>query len=467
MKQGELIGWPMVLSLGVMAGASSALESWVPLAGFLGAAFVLASVYRPAIPVAVAFLAILLDSRGMTSLKLFGLPITLSKAAVLFSMAAHFLHCMLARKPLITPTPLTPGIFAIVMTMIMSLVTAVEPGWGYIDTAGVIMLALMCHLVYQSVDEGSLPWMVRVMSTFTVGVLAWTLLTQRKEGFFVTLDHAWQQRTSGAYGDPNAWSTALLVVCPILLAALAADRHWIANPLLVALGVTFPACIMQSMSRAGLLSFVIITPGLAYVLWDRKRLLSISVLLLLMAVPFVINVEAALLRYQTLVDPTLEADLGHGSLRERTALLEAGIRIFLEHPVLGVGTGLFRLHASYVSAGEVWKIAHNSYINVAAEQGVPGILSHLYFGFLLYKAAWQTAIRANTAYTRSFGQGFFLALLAFCAMAFTLNLATFAIAWYMLGLGLLVGHIGQAEHLPDRMERILATPPRSAEQPAT
>jgi O-antigen ligase len=467
MKPADLIGVPLIVALGLVAGATSALESWAPLAFFFGGAFVLASFYRPAIPVAVAFLAILLDSRGMTSLRLFGLPITLSKAAVLFAMGSHFIHCMIARKPLITPTPLTPGIFAIVMTMIMSLVTAVDPSWGYLDTIGVIMLALMCHLVYQSVDEGSLPWMVRIMSAFTVGVLAWTLLTQRKEGFFVTLDHAWQQRTSGAYGDPNAWSTALLVVCPILLAALAADKHWLSSPLLLGLGVTFPACIFQSMSRAGLLSFVIILPGMAYVLWGRKRLLAVSAFALLAAVPFVINIEAALLRYQTLLDPTLEADLGHGSLTERTALLKAGFKIFMENPVLGVGTGLFRIHASYVSAGEVWKIAHNSYINVAAEQGVPGILTHLYFGFLLYKAAWQAAIRSNTEYTRSFGQGFFLSLLAFSAMAFTLNLATFAIAWYMLGLGLLVGHIGQAEQLPDRMDRILAANLRAEESVAS
>jgi hypothetical protein len=46
--------------------------------------------------------------------------------------------------------------------------------------------------------------------------------------------------------------------------------------------------------------------------------------------------------------------------------------------------------------------------------------------------------------------------MAFSAMAMTLNLATFAAAWYMLGLGLLVGRLGDAEQVPDRLERILA-----------
>jgi O-antigen ligase len=450
------LGYPAVISLGMVVGAMAAIESWLSLVLFLGVAFTYASFKKPAIPVAVAFLGILLDAGGMTSLRLFGLPVTLSKGAVLFALGSHFVHCMVLRKPMFTWTPVTPGIAAILMTMILSLITSIDARWGYIDIMGVAMLGLMMHLVYQSVDEVSLPWMVRIMTAFTIGVLLWTLATQRKEGFFVTLDHAWQQRTSGAFGDPNAWSTALLVICPILLAALAADRHWSSTPLLILLGAAFPACIFQSMSRAGLLSFVVIFPGLVYVLRKRTRLLAFSFFVFLMAVPLVLNIDAALLRYRTLLDPTLEADLGHGSLRERTALLKAGIKIFMENPLLGVGTGLFRLHASYVSAGEVWKIAHNSYINVAAEQGIPGILSHLYFGSLLYKSAWQAAIRAKTEYTRSFGQGYLLALLAFSAMAMTLNLATFAAAWYMLGLGLLVGKLGEAERVPDRLERVLA-----------
>jgi hypothetical protein len=449
-------GRSFIIALGLIAGASASLESWAPIAIAIGVLVVYLSLMRPAVPVALAFLGILLDARGLTSLQLFGLPVTMSKGTVLFALGTHFVNCMVLRRPVFSWTPVTPGVVAILMTMVLSLMTAVDPRWGYVDIMGVLMLGLMTHLVYQAVDENSLPWMVRAMSLFSIGVLTWTLMTQRKQGFFVTLDHAWQQRTSGAYGDPNAWSTALLVVCPILLAALAADRHWSSTPLLIALGAAFPACIVQSMSRAGLLSFAVIVPGLAYVLRKRMRLLALSGVALVLTIPFVINLDAALLRYQTLLDPTLEADLGHGSLRERTALLKAGFKIFMENPVLGVGTGLFRLHASYVSAGEVWKIAHNSYVNVAAEQGIPGILSHLYLGVLLYKSAWQTATRSKSDYTRSFGQGYLLALMAFSAMAMTLNLATFAAAWYMLGLGLLVGRLGDAEQVPDRLERILA-----------
>ncbi|HMV67306.1 MAG TPA: O-antigen ligase family protein [Myxococcota bacterium] len=457
-----------IVAIGVLVGSAAIMESFMPAVLAAGAAMLILSLYRPTLPITLAFLGILLDARGMTSVRVLGVPLTLSKMAVLFAIGSHFTNSMVRRVPPIVWAPVTPGVVGIVLTMILSLVTAVDPSWGYTDTIGVIMLAVMTHLIYQAVKEEDLPWMIRLMSAFTVLILAWTLFTQRKEGFFVTLDHAWQQRTSGAYNDPNAWSTALLVICPMLIAGLSVDRHPLATPLLIGVASTFPLCILQSMSRAGLLSFVIIAPGLIFILRRRKMLLLFAGLSLLLLLPMIINLEAALLRYRTLLDPTLEADLGHGSLRERRALLEAGLQIFWEHPYLGVGTGLFRVHASYVSAGEVWKIAHNSYVNVAAEQGVPGLISHAYLGFLLYKTAWHGAMRSQSELTRSVGQGFLLSLIAFSAMALTLNLATFAAAWFMLSLGLVVARLGGSETVPDRMERLraAAVQPRAETAPA-
>jgi hypothetical protein len=448
-----LLEYGSIIAIGILVGGMAVQESYMPAVMAIGAALMVTSLYRPTVPITLAFLGILLDARGMLTVKVLGIPLTLSKISVLFAISSHFANSMVRRVSPVVWAPITPGVIAMIITMIMSLIAAVDPKMGYTDTIGVIMLAVMTHLIYKAVQLEDLPWMIRMMSAFTIIILLWTLFTQRKEGFFVTLDHAWQQRTSGAYNDPNAWSTALLTICPMLIAGLAADKHPLATPLLVGVMATFPACILQSMSRAGLLAFVIISPGVVYVLRNRRSLLVAAGVVVVLSLPMFINLEALMLRYQTLLDPTLEADLGHGSLRERKALLDAGIKIFMEHPWLGVGTGLFRVHASYVSAGEVWKIAHNSYINVAAEQGIPGILSHAYMGALLYQSAWNAAIRSKTEMTRSLGQGFMLSLLAFSAMAFTLNLATFAAAWFMLSLGMVVGRLGEAETVPDRLER--------------
>ncbi len=444
------------IGFGLVIGASSAVESWAPLVLAAAAAFGWVSLKRPSVPILFAFIGILFDAIGLTGIRVLGLPVTLGKISVLYALGAHLLHRLMSREPLFRATPVTTGLFAILLTMLASLVNAVDPTWGYSDVMGAIMLTLLVHLVYDTVDEVALPWILRGMGIAAVSLMLWTLLTQRKMGFFVTLDAAWQQRTSGAFGDPNAWCTALLVVCPILIGALAADKHKLATPILMGLMVTFPAGVVQSMSRAGLVTFIVISPGLLYLMRGRKTMLMTAGLALLVAIPFVVDLDAALLRYQTLLDPTLEADLGRGSISERRALAEAALEMFFANPVLGVGAGLFRVHSTYVSPGEVWKVAHNSYLNVAAEQGSVGILAHLYLGALIYRAAWHGVVRTKTELTRAVGAGLFVSLLAFSAMAFTLNLNTFAIAYYMLGFGLMVCRLGGSEEVIDRLEQARA-----------
>lgn len=447
----------LVLALGLICGATSVVQSMAPVIVVFGFGLLYLSLTRPAVPVALAFVGILLDARGMTDIRVLGLPITLSKLMVLYAVGSHFVHALLGKSPLMRWSPASGGFAVIVLAMLLSMVNSVQPSLGFMDTAGVIMLILMLHVMYTAVPEPDLPWMLRFMSSVTVTVLTWNILTQRANGFYVTLDNAWQQRTSGAYGDPNAWSTCLVVVCPLLLAFLARDKHWTATPMLVGLLAAYPLAILQSMSRAGLIAFVLTLPGLVWILRDKKWLLISAGLAVLIIVPMTVNIESMLLRYQTLVDPTLESDLGHASLREREGLLAAGIQIFSQYPVTGVGVGMFRMFASYVSAGEVWKIAHNSYVNVAAEQGIPGILAHGFLMWRLVGVAWNGWVKPETEAEQTLGLGFLISLGAYGAMAATLNLATFAIAWYMLGVGMLASRYAGAEIVEDPMERALAT----------
>jgi O-antigen ligase len=66
--------------------------------------------------------------------------------------------------------------------------------------------------------------------------------------------------------------------------------------------------------------------------------------------------------------------LASDSARERFEILKTGLHIAVTHPVLGVGIGCYReANARYApQLGE--RDAHNTYINVAAEMGFPGLL---------------------------------------------------------------------------------------------
>jgi len=66
-----------------------------------------------------------------------------------------------------------------------------------------------------------------------------------------------------------------------------------------------------------------------------------------------------------------------GSAKQRFAVLQTATRIIRDHPVLGVGLGGYaRANAEYSPALGL-RDTHNTYVNVAAETGIPGLLIFL------------------------------------------------------------------------------------------
>jgi O-antigen ligase len=72
--------------------------------------------------------------------------------------------------------------------------------------------------------------------------------------------------------------------------------------------------------------------------------------------------------------PSFNTQLAEGSARERFEILNTGLSIFARNPVVGVGIGCYReANARYApQLGE--RDAHNTYISLAAETGLPGLL---------------------------------------------------------------------------------------------
>lgn len=84
--------------------------------------------------------------------------------------------------------------------------------------------------------------------------------------------------------------------------------------------------------------------------------------------------------FSTTIRARLEsiANLGHHSSVERFALWQSGIRMFLQHPFLGVGPGNFVDLLPDFYPGEVLT-AHNAVVNILAESGLLGLFTYLLF----------------------------------------------------------------------------------------
>ena len=103
------------------------------------------------------------------------------------------------------------------------------------------------------------------------------------------------------------------------------------------------------------------------------------------------------LRKATSIETIGEMD-PEGSARERFAVLQTAVRIVVDHPLLGIGLGAYdRANAQYSpSLGD--RDTHNTYMNIAAETGLPGLVFFLALVTTALRTARDALRRAKGAW---------------------------------------------------------------------
>jgi O-antigen ligase len=172
-------------------------------------------------------------------------------------------------------------------------------------------------------------------------------------------------------GDANYYSLSALLTVPIAFCLLRARlRPWQRWFCLTCLGVTLLG-LTAAASRGG---FVGLGAALLVTVWhnrERARILCLAVLVL---TPLMLVSPSSPLR--RLLNP---AESDREATANRFAAWRAGLRMVAGAPLTGIGVGNFQpLVLQYSTPGqEVETIAHNTYLEVAAEMGVPGLLLYL------------------------------------------------------------------------------------------
>ncbi len=428
---------------GVALGLLALVKWWLPLL-VIGALVVGAiALQRPAALVPVVFGAIYLEGLGGFDGDVLAIPITLSKAAVAAAGLAWLVHAAWHRKALLRWTSLSPGLAALILAMIVSVAAAKDLTLGtpFVLLFGVVTLSFLVHLIATMVAPEDLRWVLRAMAVLLVLLLA---ATAGRAGPVDVVEG----RFAGTLGDPNEWSTSLILATPLLAAALVRDRWIGATPVLGALLALFPIHVLLSLSRAGLITMLLIAPLLVWILRPRKRLLLAGFVAILALVPVFASTEELTERYESLVD--VDAREADGSMNTRTGLLRVGLLLLRENWLTGVGVGMFRFEALGANSGATGThVAHNTYLSVGVEQGLLGLLAMALLGGLLALHVVRTVRAARTDAMRDVALGYAASVVGFGVMALTLDLITFAAAYFALGLGLAIERA--AERSPEAL----------------
>jgi len=196
-------------------------------------------------------------------------------------------------------------------------------------------------------------------------------------------------RPGGATGDANYFALDACLVLPVAFLLVWQSRlRWERMFAFGCLVITILATILGA-SRGGLIAVSVASVWL--ILHSPRRLRNLVVLVILIIPPLLLLPMSPLRR---LMHPQASDVTGQV---DRYASWKAGLRMIKRHPLTGIGLGEFKPQMlAYADPGVGFSsIAHNTYIEVAAETGLPNFIVFLTMLFFTYRSLSQVRRRAS------------------------------------------------------------------------
>jgi O-antigen ligase len=196
-------------------------------------------------------------------------------------------------------------------------------------------------------------------------------------------------------GDANYFSMAGMLAVPISYFWFTAERDPIYRWFILATLLVTSAGIAVSGSRGGLLALFTFILFVAF--RSRYRLRNMLIISLILIPPMLMVPRNPVVR---IFHPDEADRLGTQS---RLQTWKAGLRMIADRPLMGIGLGEFKpTIAMYAQNPRLAKIAHNTYLEIAAELGVPCLLLYLWLLHATYRSLKRTGEVAQRLHSELF-----------------------------------------------------------------
>jgi O-antigen ligase len=209
--------------------------------------------------------------------------------------------------------------------------------------------------------------------------------------------------SAGQYSNPNDLAQILLLgMCclPVL-------GTWLKNRVLKALCylaiVPFLYTVFITGSRSALITAIVLA-GVVFFYSPAPKKILLLLLFPILGGGLLSLSDTARLRLRTLLEnnPVRAANYSEevaiASANARILTLKQSLQLTLEHPLFGVGPGVFQSAAAGLRSAQsqraLWIETHNSYTQVSSETGVPGLI--LFCGAVLVSLRQLLRVRAQT-----------------------------------------------------------------------
>lgn len=237
------------------------------------------------------------------------------------------------------------------------------------------------------------------------------------------------------YYDANDFATLITTAMPLGLYFVLANRRLLLRLLSLVGLVVLVVALIRSGSRGGFLAFLAVGAFILVGFTSVPARARVAGLVVILAVLSTTASDKYWTQMQTIIHP--HEDYNMTDETGRVKIWKRGIGYMLGSPAFGVGMGNFQTAEGTLSPfarrgetgrGVRWGAAHNTFVQIGAELGIPGLL--LFVGLLVslfaaLRRVTQYGARAGPASTDSsrLAQALMAALVGFIVGGFFLSLA--------------------------------------------
>ena len=382
-----------VIGGGVAVGGAASGAPSLLVMGAIGAVVVIAAaVVSPAL--GLAGLAFTLPFDQLTHAG--PIPLTTSEALIGLLVLVWVIRQVLPNAPALYRTPLDILVLVFAGVTVLTLV-GFNPN-TQVQLVGILKAIggiVMFFLATQSLRVRNDIWLV-------IGAVIATGLIQAADtslGVFTGQAVSEQTRANGPVIDANLFGGFLVLVIPMLMAiGLAVRRLWVTIATAAATLVC-TAALAATLSRSAWLGLLAATLVLALVWPERRRHIAA-----------VVGVLAVLLLVVGLAGPIgarlAQHDTGPlAMLADRWAVWNSAVAMTRDHPSFGIALDNFQnFDPDYGNFGI--NHAHNLFLNLAAERGIPALLVFGAIIFALFRALVSSLRNAQSMMERALIAGF-------------------------------------------------------------
>jgi len=272
-----------------------------------------------------------------------------------------------------------------------------------------------------------------------------------------------QERLGGPIGEKNYYAQIMLMLVPLGLSRFWGERSKRLRAFALAATGLIIVGAMLTYSRGlaiGLAAVLMLMVFMRYIKPSQFILTLLGLVLLMQAVPeFGARLSKTLPFGEVLSgEQTTSIAQTDTSTQGRVGEMGAAALVFLDHPIVGVGPGMFKYY--YLDYAELLGLqlhtgtreAHNLFLDIAAETGAFGLISFLAIvGVALYelnraRQRWSQS-RPELAHLAA---GLFLAIVSYVMTGMFLTMSYERYFWMILALGGAVSYIARVEEAGDR-----------------